>query len=1091
MEAYNLVSLAGVFGVMLLAWACSANRRVVNWRVVLWAVALQLLFGAFVFLSPPGRAVFVVANSAVTRVLECATDGTSFVFGSLGKPFSQFDPDSARYQLGPILATEALATIVFFAALVSVLYYVGLMPLLLRGFAWVFTRLMRLSGAESLCAASNIFVGVESATTIRPYLADMTDSELCTILTVGMGTIASSVLGAYVGMLGTQFQNIAGHLISASLLSAPAALVMSKLLLPETGQPKTLGRTVRIDYRRESNLIEAVINGANNGVRLVVGVVALLLAFIALVALVNLILTGLGGWVNGALHWHLDWSLQGLLGYVGYPFALLVGVPVEDAGQVGRLLGTRAVLTEFYSYHQLAGLMKTGAFVHPRSTVIAAYALCGFAHVASLAIFVGGTAALAPSRAADLARVGPRALLAATLACLMTAAVAGTFFHPGALILTVLSTCTFAAADVTFVSLLEEMIDRDRYARLPSPAYQLMQASSYDRLSKDPADAKGWFANNDWSHFLRSETKDARTEWVMMDSDGPGAVVRFWVGGPVPKGLLRFYLDGADRPALVGKVGELFTGKGIVAPPLSAERARGWNLFLPIPYARHCKITHDGPNFHRTRNGADRIWYNINYRTYAAGTKVQTWTRERFDAAGPALKRVGKVLLASVGEPPQCERRPLDLAPGKAAEATLTGPRAVVRLGVRLKADDLPAALRSVVLSVEFDSEQTVWCPVGDFFGSGVGANAFRGWWRAVDRDGTMQCAWTMPFRKSCTIRFHNVGKQPVTGTWFLDTRPWKWDDRSMYFHANWRQQFPVDTSARHDWRYLTVTGQGVLMGDTLAVMNPVSAWWGEGDEKIFVDGETFPSHFGTGTEDYYGYAWGCPKFFEAPFHAQPRADGPGNAGHTTVTRSRCLDALPFAKGLRFDMEVWHWAKVQMAYAAATYWYARPGAAGTPKPMPAEAARPIPGPPPPFRVKGAFEAEAMKVLARTGGVTEVQRINRYKWSGGAQLWWRDAKPGDKLTLQLNVEADGKYAVAANMTKAVDYGIVQFFLDGEKLTGPVDLYNNGVIVTGPTPLGTRELKAGKHELTVQIKGANPAAVKRHMFGLDYIKLTPVE
>ena len=435
MEAYNLVSLAGLFGIVVLAWVLSANRRVVNWRVVFWAMVLQLAFGAVVFLSSPGRAAFVAANSAVDGVLKSAAHGTGFVFGDLGRPTATFDPASVRYQLGPVLATEALATVVFFAALMSVLYYIGLMPLLLRGFAWVFTRLMRLSGAESLCAASNIFVGVESATTVRPYLADMTDSELCTVLTVGMATIASTVLGAYVGMLSSQFQNIAGHLISASLLSAPAALVMSKLLVPETGQPKTLGRTVDIAYQRESNLIEAIINGANAGVRLLVGIVALLLAFLGLVALVNLVLGGVGGWINTGLGWQVEWSLQGLLSYVGYPLALLVGVPIEDAGTVGELLGTRAILTEFVSYGELARHMQSGTFVHARSVVIAAYALCGFAHVASLAIFVGGVSALAPSRARDLARIGPRALLAATLACLMTAAVAGAFFHPGALIL--------------------------------------------------------------------------------------------------------------------------------------------------------------------------------------------------------------------------------------------------------------------------------------------------------------------------------------------------------------------------------------------------------------------------------------------------------------------------------------------------------------------------------------------------------------------------------------------------------------------------------------------------------------------------------
>ena len=654
--------------------------------------------------------------------------------------------------------------------------------------------------------------------------------------------------------------------------------------------------------------------------------------------------------------------------------------------------------------------------------------------------------------------------------------------------------CAGAERTVTLESLLEEMIDRARYARLPEPPYTLKQASSYDRRSKTPADPAGWFANQDWSHFLRSEKKDGRTEWVMMDAAGPGCVVRFWVGGPVPKGMLRFYLDGADEPALAGKVSELFTGRGPVPPPLSAERARGWNLYLPIPYAKHCKITYDGPNFFQTRNGADRIWYNINYRTYAAGTKVQAFSPARFDAARDVLARVQKTLLAPSQALPKGLGAPVvrsgALQPDSTVAAKVTGPAALRELSVQLKAEDLPAALRSTVLMIELDGEQTVWCPVGDFFGSGVGVNAFQGWWRTVEKSGRMACYWVMPFGKSCTVQLKNLGNQALEAGLAARHGNWEWDDRSMHFHANWRQEFPIDTGTKHDWNYVTVHGRGVLMGDALAVMNPVRTWWGEGDEKIWVDGEKFPSHFGTGTEDYYGYAWGTPRFFEAPFHAQPRCDGPGNAGHVTVTRSRALDALPFGKSLKLDMEVWHWRGTKVAYAATTYWYARPGATSTPKPMPAEAARPIPAPPPPpkpLQVKGAVEGETMKILEKTGGVTEVQRIRRYKWSGDAQLWWRDAKPGDRLTLALPVKAAGKYAVTANLTKAVDYGVVQFLIDGEKLTEPIDLYNNGVITTGPVQLGVRELAAGGHKLTIEIKGANPNSVKRHMVGLDYVKL----
>lgn len=429
MESYNLVSLAGIFLLLAFAWLCSSNRKVFNWRVVLWGTGLQLLFALFIFQVPAGAKAFLVVNEVVVKVLDCATAGTKFLFGRLALPPGT--PDS----LGFFLAFQALPTIVFFAALVGILYYLRIMPLLIRGFAYIFTRLMRLSGAESLSVSSNIFVGIESALTIRPHLNEMTRSELCTILAAGMGTIASSVMALYVFILQGEFPTIAGHLVSASILSALASVVMAKILLPETETPTTLGVKIYPHYERENNLIEAIINGANDGVRLVVGIVALLLAFLGLVALFDLILSLVGGWLNTWLNWQIDWSLRGLLGYLFYPFTLIIGIPLSDAGAIARIIGERTIVTEVQAYQDLAQLLAADVLKHPRSVVITIYALCGFAHVASLAIFVGGTAALAPKRTKDLSALGFRALLAATLACLMTAAVAGTFFSKGSILM--------------------------------------------------------------------------------------------------------------------------------------------------------------------------------------------------------------------------------------------------------------------------------------------------------------------------------------------------------------------------------------------------------------------------------------------------------------------------------------------------------------------------------------------------------------------------------------------------------------------------------------------------------------------------------
>ena len=434
MGVYNFISLLGIFVLMGLAWVFSTNRRIVNRHVIVGGLAFQLLFAVFLFLVPVGTTVFLFINDLVVTILDSAAAGSIFVFGRLALPPGTTSA-TGETSLGFFLAFQAFPMIIFFSALMSVFYYFGVMPLIVRGFAYVFTKLMKISGAESLSAASNIFVGIESALTIKPHLKDMTRSELCTVLTAGMATVSSNVLAVYIFSLRDQFPTIAGHLISASFLSAPAALMMSKILLPESQAPKTLGRHVRLDYENEGNVFEAVISGANAGVRLIVGIVALLIATLGIVALVDLGLTSMGGQLNSLIGAEMDWSLKGLLGYAFYPLTLLLGVPLSDAHVVSQIIGGRTVVTEVVAYQDLAASIENGLLQHPRSFVIATYALCGFAHVASMAIFVGGVSALVPEKRNILAQIGFRSLVAATLACLMTACVAGVFFTKNSLLL--------------------------------------------------------------------------------------------------------------------------------------------------------------------------------------------------------------------------------------------------------------------------------------------------------------------------------------------------------------------------------------------------------------------------------------------------------------------------------------------------------------------------------------------------------------------------------------------------------------------------------------------------------------------------------
>ena len=425
MSIYNLISLIGIGVFVLIAWLLSADRKNFNTRVVVWGVALQLVFAGFIFVVPAGAKIFMFLNDLVLQMLDAAAEGGKFLFGPLALPPGT--SEGGTTSIGFILAFQALPTIIFFASLLGVLYYYGIIPKMIELFAYVFSRWMKISGAESLAVTSNIFVGLESALTVKPYLEKMTKSELCTILAAMMGTIASSTMAIYVMALQPLFNNIAGHLVSASILSVPAAVIMAKIMLPESEKPVTLGEKVKVFYERENNPVEAAVNGAMAGGKMLFGVVVLLIAFIGLVALVNKITVFGGGGLNNIFGTSIDFTLQGLLGYVCYPLTLAMGVNPVDAFEVAKLIGERAFVTEIPAYFELAQLMKDNVLVDPRSAMLASYALCGYAHIASMGIFVGGMSALVPGKIRELTEVGFRALIAATLGCMMTACVAGVF----------------------------------------------------------------------------------------------------------------------------------------------------------------------------------------------------------------------------------------------------------------------------------------------------------------------------------------------------------------------------------------------------------------------------------------------------------------------------------------------------------------------------------------------------------------------------------------------------------------------------------------------------------------------------------------
>jgi len=426
MSWLNLVSLLGFVTLAALAWLAGGCRRPVPWRTVIGATTIMVVLGALIFLVPITHRALIWLNDLVVAILGSSNEGAEFVFGPLAVGPGE-TTDNGEPSIGFVLAAQVLPAVIFFAALMAVLYHLRLLQPVVELFGRLFRRTLGLSGAESLAGASNIFFGVESAATIRPYLERMTRSELLTVLTCCMSTVASTTLAVYVLFLGDVFPQIAGHLISASVISIPAAAMVSKLMLPETGTPATLGRVPEIDQSvRYGNTMSALTGGAWDGLKLAAGIATLLIAVLGVVALIDLGLTRASLPFAEALGGPVD--LGRLLGWLFTPLAWLLGIESADLVAAGRLLGERSIVTEIPSYRELAQLAGDGT-VSARTTLILSYALCGFAHVGSIGIFVGGIAALAPSRRDDLAALGLRALVGATLATLMTGALTGIFYH--------------------------------------------------------------------------------------------------------------------------------------------------------------------------------------------------------------------------------------------------------------------------------------------------------------------------------------------------------------------------------------------------------------------------------------------------------------------------------------------------------------------------------------------------------------------------------------------------------------------------------------------------------------------------------------
>jgi CNT family concentrative nucleoside transporter len=444
--AHVLRGLLGIAALLAIAYAFSANRRAIPWRVVAIGLGLQLALGVLILKVPFVRGLFDAVGTFFVKLLSFTSEGSALVFGWLfnvpsggsGLVVSAADGRSFATH-APIFAISVLPSIIFFSALTTLLYRLGLLQLVVKSFAWVMAKTLRLSGPETLNASGNIFVGqTEAPLLIKPFLPTMTRSELLAVMVGGMATIAGGVMAVYITLLGgddpAERVRWATHLLTASVLSAPAALVTAKMLLPET-EPVDQSLVLNTE-RPGANLIDAICIGTTDGLRLAVNVGGMLIVFTALVAMLNWVLSaglgewsGLNAWIASATNGQFTgFSLQFIFGMVGAPVAWLIGVDADNLLAGGRLLGEKVVLNEFFAYFTMANLQEAGTLVDDRARIILTYALCGFSNIVSIGIQVGGLGAMAPSRRADLAKLGARALLGGNIACFFTACIAGMLF---------------------------------------------------------------------------------------------------------------------------------------------------------------------------------------------------------------------------------------------------------------------------------------------------------------------------------------------------------------------------------------------------------------------------------------------------------------------------------------------------------------------------------------------------------------------------------------------------------------------------------------------------------------------------------------
>ncbi|MBL1216834.1 MAG: DUF2961 domain-containing protein [Planctomycetes bacterium] len=665
-------------------------------------------------------------------------------------------------------------------------------------------------------------------------------------------------------------------------------------------------------------------------------------------------------------------------------------------------------------------------------------------------------------------------------------------------------------------SLLREMYDMQRLTELPSPAYKTVQYSSYDRRSSVP-NGPGWFANADgfggepipgFLSVVSEPNEQGIGEYLICDVQTPGVIVRTWTAAM--GGTLKVTLDGNETPLYEGPTADfLFSPYHALANAHSQDESlaapgtfqQHEASYCPIPFAEGCRITWTG----KLR---EVHFYQIQIREYEPDADVQTFQLSDLTTYADDLETAQRILNAPGAEYAYADDQPIhSMAVNingheKIDVLNLDGPGAIERLTLKVSAANVEHALRQVVLEIYFDGYPwpQVEAPVGDFFGAAPGINPLDSMPFTVEPDGTMTCRYVMPFASSVRVALSNHGDQPVTVTGSVAPMSYEWTDRSLHFRARWRVDHDVVgwSQAPQDLPFLLANGAGRYVGTSSMLLNPTNittpwgSWWGEGDEKIFVDDDRVPSTFGTGSEDYYNYAWSVPEIFTFAYCGQPRNDGPGNRGFVTNNRWHIIDDLPFASRIAFYMELFPHSRVPgMSYARIGYHYARPGCYDDHVIITDEDVR-ILERPENWQPAASYILQDATIYSVEDllSITPAMRIIRdHFWAGGQVLAWQPPRVGDSLHIRITVPEDGKYQLYLGCGLTPGAGRITFAMD----ENPINIEGHGEQVDLYVPYRTLErqfatpvmnLTAGEHGLTVTFAGA-PDSVSTPMICLDYL------